>query len=179
MFETFSREARGAVTGAQQVAREVASRTIDTRHLLIALAEGAGPAATALRNTGINLHPFTTALRAELAAATIDPEALAGLGIDLDAVRERADAAFGPGALDHAGRNSGHIPLTPDAKKSLELALREAIRLKQRSIDGRHLLLGILRADGPGRAALTGQGIDLHELRRELETVDVPGSQSA
>jgi ATP-dependent Clp protease ATP-binding subunit ClpA len=179
MFERFSREARGAVIAAQQVARATTSRTIDTRHVLVALAEGSGPAATALRKTGVDVDRFTTALRSELTTAGLDPEALASVGIDLAAVRERTDAVFGPGALDRAGHSPGHIPFTRDARKALELALRETLRLKQKTIDGRHLLLGILRADCPGRDALTEQGIDLDELRRVLEDLDVPGSRSA
>jgi ATP-dependent Clp protease ATP-binding subunit ClpA len=179
MFERFSREARGAVIGAQQVAREAASRTIDTRHVLVALAEGVGPAATALRNAGVDLDRFTTALFSELTAAGLDPEALASLGIDLAEVRERTDAVFGAGALDRVGHSPGHIPFTRDAKKALELALRETLRLEQKTIDGRHLLLGILCADCPGRDALTDWGIDLDELRRALEDLDAPGSRSA
>lgn len=179
MFERFSREARGAVIAAQQVAREAASRTVDTRHVLVALAAGVGPAATALRNAGVDVDRFTTALRSELTAAGLDPEALASLGIDLASVRERTDAVFGAGALDRAGHSPGHIPFTRDAKKALELALRETLRLKQKTIDGRHLLLGILRADCPGRDALTERGIDLDELRRALEDLDAPGSRSA
>ncbi|MGA3564437.1 Clp protease N-terminal domain-containing protein [Melissospora conviva] len=179
MFERFSREARGAVTGAQQVARDTATRTIDTRHILVALAEGASPAATALRTAGVDIHQFTATLRSELMSAAIDPEALAGLGIDLAAVRERTDATFGSGALDRVGHSPRHIPFTRDAKKALELALREAIRLRQKSIDGRHLLLGILDIECPGRDALTARDVDLHELRRALEDLNATGSQSA
>lgn len=179
MFERFSREARTAVIAAQQVAREAASRTIDTRHVLVALAEQAGPAATALQKAGVDVDRLTGTLRADLRASGLDPEALASLGIDLDAVRERTDAVFGPGALDRAGHSPGHIPFTRDAKKALELALREAIRLKRRSIDGRDLMLGILRADSPGRDALAEHGVDVDELRRALEAHDAPGTKSA
>lgn len=179
MFERFSREARAAVIAAQQVAHATTSRTIDTRHVLVALAEEVGPAATALRDAGVDVDRFTTDLRSALTAAGLDPEALASLGIDLAAVRERTDAVFGPGALDRAGHSPGHIPFTRDAKKALELALRETTRLKQKTIDGRHLLLGILRADCPGRDALTERGIDLDELRQALENLDAPGSRSA
>ena len=77
---------------------------------------------------------------------------------------------FGPGALERAGRTpGGHIPFTPDAKKALELALREAIRLHHRSIGAGHLLLGILRAENPGRALLKRAGVDTDALREALE----------
>lgn len=179
MFERFSREARAAVISAQQVAREAASRTIDTRHVLVALAEQEGPASAALRQVGVDVDRLTSTLRTDLKASGLDTEALASLGIDLDAVRERTDAVFGPGALDRAGHSPGHIPFTRDAKKALQLALREAVRLKHRSIDERHLLLGILRADSPGRDALAEHGVDVDELRRVLEAHDAPGTKSA
>ncbi len=48
MFERFSNEARAAVVDAQLVARQQGTRSIDARHLLVALAEAGGPAAARL-----------------------------------------------------------------------------------------------------------------------------------
>lgn len=179
MFERFSREARGAVMGAQQVAVDAASRAVDGRHLVVALAEGIGPAAHGLRLAGVDVHRLASGLRRELALAGLDADALASIGIDLDAVRERADAVFGRGALDRAGARRGRVPFDREAKKALELALREAIRLTQTTIDGRHLLLGVLRAGGAGRQALGSRGIDLDAVRDALEHVDPPDTLSA
>lgn len=170
MFERFTKEARAAVVGAQEVARDTASRVIDTRHLLIALVEDAGPVQRALQATGADVEAVAARARADMRIGGIDADALAGIGIDLDAVRRRTDAAFGPGALERTGRKSGrHIPFTPEAKKSLELALREAIRLKQKSIRSGHLMLGILRAQSLGGALLLRAGVDIQELRTALE----------
>jgi hypothetical protein len=95
---------------------------------------------------------------------------LAGLGIDLDAVRRQADAVFGPAALERAGRTPrGHLPFAPEARKALELALRETIRLKQKTIHSGHLLLGILRAECSARALLEQVGVDTDALRSALE----------
>lgn len=176
MFERFSKEARAAVVAAQEIARTAGSRSIDTRHVLVALAEGAGPAAQALRTVGVEPRVLAAHVREEIRAGGLDGEALASLGIDLDAVRERADAVFGEGALDratHKGRK-GHIPFTADAKKSLELALREVIRLGGSGIDGGHLLLGMLRNGGSPaeqamRRALTDAGTDVQALRAAVE----------
>ena len=179
MFERFTKEARATVIAAQQVARDAGSRTVDTRHVLVALAESTGPASRALDAVGVDRDDMTTRLRDDLRAGGLDRDALAALGVDLDAVRERADAVFGPGALDTAGRSPGHIPFGSDAKKSLQLALREAIRLGRRTIDGGHLLLGMLRADSPAREALADAGVDVDALRRTLESDGAPGSQSA
>lgn len=169
MFERFTTEARAAVIGAQEVARETASRSIDTRHLVAALLH-VGAVPDALHATGADVEAVAALVRADLMADGIDADALAGIGIDLDAVRRQTDAVFGPDALTRAGRKpSGHVPFTRDGKKALELALREAIRLKQRSIHSRHLLLGVLRFSCPGRALLVRAGVNPEALRTALE----------
>jgi len=158
------------VVDVQEVARGGGSHAIDTRHLVVALAHGRGPAADALRSVGVDPTALGTRLAEELRAEGLDPDALASVGIDLTAVSERADAVFGPGALDAPGRRrKGHVPFTRDAKKSLELALRETIRLAGKQIDSGKLLLGVLRADCPGRTALEAAGIDRAVLRAALE----------
>jgi ATP-dependent Clp protease ATP-binding subunit ClpA len=179
MFERFSQEARLAVVGAQQVARAVGSRTIDTRHVLVALAEQDGPASRGLRSVGVDVEALAAGVRIELSSGGLDAEALASLGINLDAVRMRADEVFGPGALAGAGHSPGHIPFTSDAKKALQLALRETIRLGRKNIDGGSLLLGMLRADSPARDSLTRESVDLNALRHALEQPSSPGSKSA
>ncbi|PFG42311.1 ClpA/ClpB-like protein [Isoptericola jiangsuensis] len=178
MFERFTRDAREVVVGAQQVARETRSATIDTRHLLVAMLDGAGPVLAAVHDTG--LAPADVAARARRAVTSGDPlddDALAAVGIDVAALRRRTDRLFGEGALDRAGRRparrGGHVPFTRDAKKALELSLREAVRLHDRSIGTRHLLLGLLRADCPGgrvlEAALHDAGSDVPTLRDVVE----------
>jgi ATP-dependent Clp protease ATP-binding subunit ClpA len=171
MFERFSKEARAAVVEAQQVARSTASRSIDSRHVLVALAEADGPASRALHAVGVDPRAVAVSLRDDLRAGGLDAEALTSLGVDLGAVRERTDAVFGEGALDRVGRKTpkGHIPFTADAKKALELALREAIRLKDTGIQGGHLLLGIVRADSPAARALQAAGVDVAALRSAVE----------
>lgn len=173
MFERFTKEARAAVVRAQQVARDSTSRNIDSRHLLVAVAEVPGSAQRALGAAGANVESLTTFATEDLRAGGIDAGALAGIGIDLEAVSRQADAIFGPDSLRRAGRKSGgRIPFTPDAKKTLELALREAIRLRCKHIDAGHLLLGILRHENPGRALLVHAGVDTDVLRGVLEKSD-------
>ncbi|MEY9893617.1 ATP-dependent Clp protease ATP-binding subunit ClpA [Catenulispora sp. MAP12-49] len=118
-----------------------------------------------------------------------DTAALRSIGIDLDAVRAAVEESFGPGALDGGGAHGqghqgpwwrrrhrqeqraggaprGHIPLTPRAKKVLELSLREALALKHNYIGTEHLLLGLIR-EGQGLAAqiLRDEGVSLEHLR--------------
>lgn len=177
MFERFTKDARAAVVGAQEVAQALHSPTIDTRHLVVTLAESPGAVRDALHDGGLDPADVATRARREVADdGALDGDALAAVGIDLAEVRRRTDEVFGPGSLDRAGRRGrprSHRPFTPDAKKALELALREAVRLGDKGIDDRHLLLGVLRADCPGgrvlEAALHDAGSDVAALRAAAE----------
>jgi plasmid stability protein len=71
--------------------------------------------------------------------------ALGGLGITYDGVREQAargDAEPGP-----------QIPLGPESKEALEIALREALKLRHNVIAPVHVVLGIV-GQGTGAGAL-------------------------
>jgi ATP-dependent Clp protease ATP-binding subunit ClpC len=60
-------------------------------------------------------------------------------------------------------------PFTPNAKKTLEFALREALSLGHSYIGTEHLLLGILRNDSCAAITLLNtKGLDLVELRATL-----------
>jgi ATP-dependent Clp protease ATP-binding subunit ClpA len=183
MFERFTAEARSAVIDAQLVARQTGSRSIESRHLLVGLAEAAGRAGAALDAVGVDREVLSARLRAQLSETGLDATALASLGIDLDAVRRRADNVFGQGSLDRAttkGRR-GHIPFTSDAKKSLVLALREAVRTGSSGIHDAHLLLGILRNTG-SRAevelsrTLAAAGSDAASLRAAVDGPEAEAS---
>ncbi|MDR7382438.1 Clp protease N-terminal domain-containing protein [Promicromonospora iranensis] len=174
MFERFTKDARSAVTSAQKVAIDAHSAQIDSRHLLVALAEEDGPARSALTGSGLDVTELVRQARANITAGdALDPDALAAVGIDLDEVTRRTEATFGEGALARAGRivrgRRKHVPFTRDAKKSLELALREAIRLGSREIDGGHILLGLTRAESPARSILSEAGADVEQVRRLAE----------
>ncbi|GAA3705853.1 hypothetical protein GCM10022204_24280 [Microlunatus aurantiacus] len=173
MFEKFTAEAREAVVAAQEEARSTGAHAIDSRHVLLALVAGDRIAARTLDQVGVDPAAFAASLRAELCG--LDTESLASIGIDLDAVRERADAVFGAGALDRGQRSprKGHLPFAADGKQAMEQALREAVRLRSRRIDGRMLLLGLLRPGLPAESALasvlTEAGSDPSTLRQALE----------
>lgn len=174
MFERFTKDARFAVISAQEVAIEAHSGQIDSRHLLVALAEEDGPARSALDGSGLDVGGLIERARAQIAAGdSLDPAALAAVGIDLDEVTRRTEATFGEGALARAGRilrgRRKHIPFTPDAKKALELALREAIRLGSKEIHGGHVLLGLTRAESPARSILADAGADVERVRHLAE----------
>jgi prophage maintenance system killer protein len=70
-------------------------------------------------------------------------KALESLGISREDVRGQVEEIIGLGP----GSPAGHIPFTPQAKKVLELSLREALALGHHCIGTGHLLLGLLRED--------------------------------
>lgn len=171
MFERFTDEARRVVVIAQEEARETRSGRIGPEHLLLALAIVAGPGSDVLRAEGVEMARLRDAILA--ADDALDPGALAALGIDLSAVKEKAEAVFGAGALSnrrHRRWTSGHLPFAPASKHALERALRSAVRRGDRSIDGRHLLLGILDVEDAGVATVLRRlDVDPQRLRRRAE----------
>src|SRR5580700_10715149 len=92
----------------------------------------------------------------------------------LKGVREEIAELIGPGKQ---AQRSGHIPFTPRAKKTLELALREAVQLKHNYIGTEHILLGLMR-EGDGVAAqVMRKHADPMELRMAVLDA-VPAGQS-
>jgi ATP-dependent Clp protease ATP-binding subunit ClpC len=138
MFERFTDRARRVVVLAQEEARMLDHNYIGTEHLLLGLVhEGEGVAA----------------------------QALAGMGIQLEAVRWQVEQIIGHGQAT----SSGHIPFTPRAKKVLELALREALQLGHNYIGTEHILLGLVReGEGVAAQALQKLGADLNRVRQAV-----------
>jgi ATP-dependent Clp protease ATP-binding subunit ClpA len=182
MFERFTPEARRIVIDGVEIAQHLHHDFLGTEHLLIALADtGPNIATRALLACGFDpararedLERIVGPSRGDLGEA--DAAALRSIGVDLDEVRKRTEASFGPGALERRRRWHGRrrlrvcgLPFMPKAKHAIELALREAIRLDQRSIGPEHVLLGLLRIDATSTQLLHAQRIDPHRLRSEVE----------
>jgi ATP-dependent Clp protease ATP-binding subunit ClpA len=176
MFEKFYPDAREAVVRSRDEAVRLGQPEIGPEHLLVALLSGRGIAADTLTAAGLD----ATTLRAGLphgdsaTAEPLDADALASIGIDLDAVRRASDSAFGPGSLDRAParrkRGGGGSPrMTKSVKQAIELALRSAVRLDHRHISSGHLLLGLLdQPASPAVAVLTDAGADVARLRDDV-----------
>ncbi len=161
MFERFTKDARATVLQAQEEARWLRHDQIGTGHLMLALLTlGHGAVARALDSRGLD----RTRLRSLIIAETdgLDPGALASIGIDLDAVRQATEAAFGEGALDRR-RGGGRPRFSAEAKKTLELSLRVAINNRHRSIGDGHILLGLL---------MLPQSAPVRALRRDETDLD-------
>jgi ATP-dependent Clp protease ATP-binding subunit ClpA len=181
MFERFHHDARQAVILAQENARTLHHDFIGTEHILLGLL--AQPDALSSRVLGRHGLDHDRARQSVLRLLSqkpedaLDADALESIGIDLSAIREKVEAAFGPGALDRKPRTNRrvhllgghHIPFNSRAKKVLELSLREAINLRHKHIADGHILLGVLR-EGEGLASrvIADAGIDSAALRREI-----------
>lgn len=182
MFERFTVAARGIVLRAHEEAQTLGYAWIGTEHLLLALAADSDAAGQALSRHGADTDTLRAALvRTTPPATALDADALSGLGIDLDKVRQRVEDTFGPGALDapppgrhgwfaRRGPLSRHLPFTPGAKRALERALREAQHLGQGRLGTGVLLLGVLDADDAGVALLTSVGAEPAAIRAAVVT---------
>jgi ATP-dependent Clp protease ATP-binding subunit ClpA len=106
-----------------------------------------------------------------------EPEGIAarvleGFGMSLDGTREEVEAIIGIGKR----QQTGHIPFTPRAKKTLEYALREALQLHHNYIGTEHILLGVIReGDGVGAKILKQHSADLAPIRTAILDLLLPG----
>ncbi|MEU4682665.1 Clp protease N-terminal domain-containing protein [Streptomyces xinghaiensis] len=172
MFERFTREARQVVIRAQKETRDLGHPAVGSEHLLLAvLSRRDDPATVALSRLGVTAGACRTEVerltdRGGSGMGPDDAESLRSLGIDPDAIRSRAEAAFGPGALDPApekperarglrrlvplrggSRSGGNPAFTQRAARALERSLREALSLEDPHIGTEHVLLGLLNPE--------------------------------
>jgi hypothetical protein len=139
IFARFTEEARHAVVGAEDHARQAGNDSVGTEHVVLALLDD------------------PDGILADLIAQSEH---------DLHEVREAAAGSLTPGQ----GAVEGHVPFAPDAKKALDLALREAIRLGHGYIGTEHLVLGLLRdKKSNGAMLLVSAGITQAGAERWLE----------
>jgi ATP-dependent Clp protease ATP-binding subunit ClpA len=151
MFERFTTPARRAVEAAVAEALKSRSDRVRPEHLFVALLlEPEGRAAQVLADLGAPTEALLVDLAGRRGSAAgglgLDEEdvaALATIGIDLDEVLAR----IGDEPEPRQGRR--HVRFSREAKKVLELSLREAIALRHNRIGTEHLLLGVVRVGDP------------------------------
>lgn len=172
MFERFTKSARKTVEGGVVVAKEAGATEVRPHHVASALL--ADEESTAARALGAEATATVLAALEEERARLVegldrdDADALRVIGIDLEDVVRRMDALGG-----RPGRRRGHLPFSRDAKKSLELSLREAIRLGDGFIGTEHLLLGIVRVgDRTVLDALWAAGLSPVDVRTAVEATE-------
>lgn len=111
MFERFTQEARTLVALASEHARRLGHRYVGGEHILLAAVTAGQPASAVLCAHGVTPEFVEEEIvrRVGLGAGAglfggLDKDALATIGIDLDAVRARIEASFGPQALARAAQ---------------------------------------------------------------------------
>lgn len=162
MFEIFTGRARQAIMLAQDEAIGLGDDFVGTEHLLMGLA--GVPQAVAgelLAEHGLS----ASVARAEVArsrASETSPagqpesgiapvDALAAIGIDVAAIRERADQAFGPGEFVYPR------PAYDDAAKAaIEQSVAQAEALGHDYVGTGHMLLGMLATGDNAAAKILG-----------------------
>jgi ATP-dependent Clp protease ATP-binding subunit ClpA len=91
--------------------------------------------------------------------------ALASLGITEETSRRQIEEMAGRGQAPH----SGHLPFTPQAKKVLQMSLREALHLGHNAVGTEHVLLSLIRdAQSPGTRVLASLGADPARVRQQV-----------
>ena len=157
MFERFTKDARRVVIAAEVEARALGAEAVGPEHLLLGfvvavcggrwLAPPYPAFGTFTLGTVGEAPRAITAAEVRAVLAQEEADALGRLGISLEAVREQVERDLG---VDAWSRGSGarHLPFTGEAKRALELALREALDSRHRRLTGRHVLLGLLQHGG-------------------------------
>ena len=160
IFNRFAKEARACVESAIEEARALGHDSIGDEDLLLGILRAEeGAAAEALSSLGVTLD----AARQESERMTSD--ALSSVGISLEDIRRQAGDAF-----DVRIPEGRRIPFSPRAKRVLEGALGEAVRLRDNRIGTEHVLLGILLGieDGTAVRMLDRLGVSPKTLEERL-----------
>lgn len=174
MFELLDVAARDVIMGAQARALAMGHHEIRPGHLLLGvLDDGAGLAYRVLHGLGAGSDDLTEAVAS---GGPADPDLLRGLGIDPEAVRRHAEAAFGAGALAARRRWSARerrrvrrkTPFAAGTQAALKRAQQRATALGHDYIGTAHLLLGLL--DDPAVAdSLARCGVDTATVDAEVD----------
>jgi ATP-dependent Clp protease ATP-binding subunit ClpC len=159
IFNRFARETRTCIEAAVEEARAMGHDSIGDEDLLVGILRAdRGLAAEALFSLGVTLE------RAREESEEMLSRALSSIGISLEDVRREAGDAF-----DISIPDDRRIPFSPLAKKALEQALREAVRMRDNYIGAEHLLLGILHnEDGTAVRMLARMGVPSEALEDRI-----------
>ena len=165
MSERFSPDGRQVVRDASAQAARLGHNFIGCEHLLLSMSASETPVGELLRRAraaagGDRARGLAVARAHQV---PIDKDALAAIGIDLEAVTARVEEAFGPCALDCPPKRARRrvrrqkalvfpagmvTPFTPNAKKCLEGALRQAVSTRDGHIALAHIAVSLLSTRG-------------------------------
>jgi ClpA/ClpB-like protein len=140
LLARYTGRARASLNRAREEAREMGHNYVGTEHVLLGLL--ANPAALSAR-------------------------VLAELGVSTDDVRADVTEAVGPRSRYEP--LAADPPLTPRARRVLDLARGESLRLGHNYIGTEHLLLALAAEDeGIGGRVLRARGVDAVRVRTEV-----------
>ncbi|MFB7912814.1 Clp protease N-terminal domain-containing protein [Streptomyces sp. NPDC056061] len=176
MFERFTSDARSVVSGAVVRAERAGAATVTEEHLLLALLDREGGRAAAVAASA-GLVEGRAAVEADLAAARrrggltrADTDALADIGIDVDAIVARVEEVHGEGALDRPERRGmRRRPFSREAKDVLTRSLRIAVGRRDRAIGDEHILLALTARPGAVADVLAAHGTTYESVSRALD----------
>jgi ATP-dependent Clp protease ATP-binding subunit ClpC len=139
MFERFTERARKVIIYAREEAARLQHEFLGTEHILLGLIREGG-------GIGVTV--------------------LQKFGVQLDEIRREIYKRVVRG---NKKITFGEIPLTPRAKKILELAVEEANLMGHNYVGTEHVLLGLIRErEGLAACILADMRVDLEEVRHEL-----------
>jgi ATP-dependent Clp protease ATP-binding subunit ClpA len=143
-FERFTRDARAAVVAAREEARTSGQHTVESEHLLLALA--------ARPKFGLHRQRLVDALAHE------EEQSLAAVGV--------AASELEPRTRSRAGREP---QFATSSKLALQRAVAAAAKRGDRRLTAGHVLLGVIAAEhGRVPRALRIADIDVDDLRARI-----------
>jgi ATP-dependent Clp protease ATP-binding subunit ClpA len=153
-FDKFTQRVRNVLYLAHEEAARFQHNYIGTEHLLLGLVADGESVVT-------NKLPVGLAINKEDIAIKV----LANLGVELNIIRRDVEYLLGPG--DRVVQSK--IGLTPRAKKIIELAVDESLRLRLNYIGTGSLLLGMLcEGEGIAWGVLENLGVNLEKARAQI-----------
>ncbi|WP_372366316.1 Clp protease N-terminal domain-containing protein [Candidatus Uabimicrobium sp. HlEnr_7] len=139
MYEWFTERARKVMSLSRQQAQRFNHENIRPEHILLGLAEEGSGAAA---------------------------NVLKNMDVELRIIRLEIEKVIEPGS---STLQTSQLPLTPRAKKAIELSLEEANNLGHNYIDTEHLLLGLLREEESTAAkVLKKLSLKIEDVREEV-----------
>jgi hypothetical protein len=183
MSRNFTEDADAIVVQAYEHASRLGHPYLGGEHLLLALAAASEPAGVVLREHGVTperVEAEIVRLPGGGLFGDLDRDALATVGVDIDAVRATTEASFGQEALTRAvraahhkprwfnprpaafhGRDGAFLPLGPGTGQGLQRARRAAqTRHATQPAGVEDLALGILAiSEGLAPPVLSGLGL--------------------
>lgn len=192
-YGEFTPAARELLRDAELRARSLGHRWVGCEHLLLALAAHDGPVGEVIRGHGVTVPQIEKILAGGSGARgcreglfdSLDRDALASVGIDLDVVRDTIERRFGPTGLRpiqtrqrrrfihrliHRRRPVGQ--LTPNARRALSGAVKSGRSDLALVTVGRLAVRVIMLKHGAVPGILGTIGVSTTQLIREIVAKD-------